>query len=104
MKRELMQLIFKIAAMIWAFIPIVLLILPADFFDEGSSICLSVLILGQECPACGLTRAMMHLIHFDYQIAYSLNKLSFVLFPLIVYLWATTFIRIWKYRPKKKIA
>jgi hypothetical protein len=83
-------------AIIWAFIPLVLTMMPANYFDDGQSICLSVLLLGQECYACGLTRATMHLIHFDFEIAYTLNKASFVLFPLLVYLWGQMLHRIFR--------
>ena len=65
-------------------IPIVLLILPADFFDKGKSICLSVSLFDSECYACGLTRAIQHLIHFDFSIAYEYNKLSIIVFPFLM--------------------
>ena len=65
-------------------IPIVLLILPADFFDKGESICLSVSLFDSECYACGLTRAIQHLIHFDFSIAYEYNKLSIIVFPFLM--------------------
>ncbi len=61
-----------------------LLILPADYFDTGSPMCVSVLLLGKECYGCGMTRAVQHLIHFDFESAYHFNKLSFVVFPLLV--------------------
>ena len=73
--------------LLWSTIPLVLILLPADYFDEGQSMCLSVFLLDIECLACGLTRGTMHLIHFDFFTAYSFNKGSFVLFPLLVYLW-----------------
>ena len=73
--------------LIWSATPIVLTMLPANYFDEGQSLCLSVFLLNTECFACGLTRGTMHLIHFDFFTAYSFDKGSFVLFPLLVYLW-----------------
>ncbi len=68
-------------------IPLILVLLPAGFFDEGQSVCLSVLLLDMECYGCGMTRAVMHLLHFDFQAAWSFNKLSFIVFPLLVFLW-----------------
>jgi hypothetical protein len=68
-------------------IPLILVLLPAGFFDEGQSVCLSVLLLDIECYGCGMTRAVMHLMHFDFQAAWSFNKLSFIVFPLLVFLW-----------------
>ncbi|MGC6470761.1 MAG: DUF2752 domain-containing protein [Flavobacteriales bacterium] len=70
--------------------PIVLLILPADFFDEGQSICLSVVLFEQNCYACGMTRAIQHLIHFDFQEAYTFNKLSFIVLPLLIFSYLKT--------------
>ena len=66
--------------------PLVLIILPANFFDSGQSICLSVLILDRECFGCGMTRAVQHFIHLDFIGAYNFNKLSFFVFPTLVYL------------------
>jgi len=68
-------------------IPIVLLILPADFFDDGQSICLSRLIFDVECYGCGLTRSIMHLIHFDIQTSWEWNKLGVISFPILFLLW-----------------
>jgi len=68
-------------------IPIVLIILPADFFDEGQSLCISVLLFDLECYACGLTRSIMNIIHFDFSEALYHNILGFIVFPLLVYVW-----------------
>lgn len=76
----------KVILIFWLLVllvlPIVLLILPVDFFDSGESICLSVVLANTECYGCGMTRAIMHLIHFDFTGAWEFNKLSFIVFPL----------------------
>lgn len=77
-------------------IPIVLIALPADFFDEGDSVCLSVVLLNQECPGCGMTRGVQHLLHLDFMSAANFNKLSFVVLPLLIYLWVLELLRIRK--------
>lgn len=66
-----------------------LLYLPADHFDEGQSMCLSVLIFDMECYACGMTRGIQHLLHFDFQEAWEFNKLSFVVLPLGIFMVAS---------------
>lgn len=71
--------------------PFVLLLLPVDFFDRGKSICLSQVLAGIECYACGMTRATMHFIHFDFQQAWQFNKLSFVVVPMLFPLWLKAF-------------
>lgn len=64
----------------------VLLYLPADHFDEGQSICISVVLFDRECYACGMTRGVQHLLHFDFAEAAAFNKLSFIVLPLGLYL------------------
>ena len=66
-------------------IGIVLLTLPATFFDEGRTVCLSKLLLNQSCWGCGLTRACMHLLHLDFGKAAYYNKLSFVVLPILIF-------------------
>jgi|SRR5688572_9265091 hypothetical protein len=68
-------------------IPVVLLFLPATFFDDGESICLSKVIFNIECYACGMTRACMHLIHFDLEEAFAYNMASFIALPLLGVVW-----------------
>ena len=61
--------------------------MPADFFDSGESVCLSVVLLDQECYACGMTRGVQHLLHLDFMTAASFNRLSFIVLPLLILLW-----------------
>lgn len=63
-----------------------LLYLPANYFDEGQSICLSVLLLDTQCYGCGMTRGVQHLLHGNFHEAYHFNKLSFIVLPLAVFL------------------
>lgn len=74
-------------------IPIVLLFLPPDYFDKGESICVSKRWFDIECYGCGMTRAIMHLIHLDFQEAWEFNKLSFIVFPLLGLLWTKLFLK-----------
>jgi hypothetical protein len=68
-------------------LPIVLLALPASHFDHGQTLCLSVLLLDVECYACGMTRAIQHMIHLEIETAYGYNKLSFIVLPVAVVVW-----------------
>ncbi|GGE95877.1 DUF2752 domain-containing protein [Hymenobacter cavernae] len=65
-----------------------LLVLPASFFDQGQSICLSQLLLHRACPGCGITRACMHALHLDWAQAWHYNRLVVVVLPLLAWLWA----------------
>jgi len=66
---------------------VVLLILPATYFDTGQSMCVSVMLFNIQCYGCGMTRAIQHLIHLDFESAYEYNKLAFIVLPLIVYMY-----------------
>ena len=63
--------------------PIILLILPADFFDSGNTICLSVFFFDVEYYGCGMTRELMHFIHFEFNKAMEFNKLVILVFPFL---------------------
>ncbi len=74
---------------IWAtfLAPFLLWLLPSNFFDDGESVCLSVQLAGVECYACGMTRAVMHLIHFEFSEAWGYNKIAFVVIPIFFLVW-----------------
>lgn len=76
--------------------PIVLLLLPADFFDQGESICLSKVLFKVECFACGLTRACMHLIHGEFEEAFAWHMWSFIALPALAIFWVRWFFVDWK--------
>jgi hypothetical protein len=67
--------------------PFILMLLPADFFDTGSTVCISQTLAGVECYGCGLTRATMHLLHFDFVTAWQFNKLVYIVTPLLFLFW-----------------
>ena len=67
--------------------PVALLLMPIDFFDSGESICLSKRLAGIECYGCGLTKAVMHFVHFDFKGAWGFNQLSFLVVPMLFPLW-----------------
>jgi hypothetical protein len=86
--------------------PIILLLLPATFFDTGESICLSQVLLKQNCFACGMTRACQHLIHLDFENAFAYNMMSFVAFPALSIVWVQWFfkeLRTWKRIRNKRV-
>ncbi len=85
-----------IRLLFWVGVPVVLLLLPKDFFDSGPPLCPSMVFLGEECPGCGITRACMYLIHFDFGGAFFYNMASFIVFPILAVLWAKWFWADWK--------
>jgi hypothetical protein len=85
------------------FTPPVLLLLPADFFDNRKSICLSKLLFNFECYACGLTRGIMHLIHLEFEEAFAYNMLSFIVLPLLIVIWIQWFFKEWNIYKKMRV-
>ncbi len=81
------KIIKKLSALILFLIPVLLFILPVDYFDSGQSVCLSVLFFDLECYGCGMTRAVMHFIHFDFKEAIEYNELVLAVLPLLFLLW-----------------
>lgn len=77
----------KIYLAVLIIIPLVLLLLPSTFFDNGDSICISVVFFDRECYACGMSRAFQHLLHLDFVIAYKYNPISFLALPLLVFIY-----------------
>jgi hypothetical protein len=89
-------LFYKVYLSVFLLMPVVLLVLPADFFDEGQSMCVSVLLFDQKCYACGITKAIQHLIHFDFDAAIEYNKLSIIVLPLLIFVWGEEVLRTYK--------
>jgi hypothetical protein len=83
------------------FIPFVLLVLPSDLFDSGPTICISKLITDIDCPGCGITRAVQHALHFEFQTAWEYNKLFVVIFPLLGWLYIQEVYQTIKFFQKK---
>lgn len=71
-----------------AILPLILLALPRTYFDKGQSLCLFTLLTDTHCYGCGMTRACMHIIHLDFSGAAQFNKLAFIVFPILCYLYA----------------
>ena len=68
--------------------PILLWLLPAGFFDRtGLELCPSKYFFDIECFGCGITRAVMHLHHFDWREAVYYNNLVVVVYPALVATW-----------------
>jgi hypothetical protein len=96
---------FTIAKLVFITVtPGILLLLPASFFDNGRTICLSQLLFHRECYACGMTRGIMHLVHLQFEEAYAYNMLSFIVLPLLIVIWIQWFLKELRMYKKLKAA
>ena len=69
-------------------IPIFLWIVPAGQFDDtGVIICPSRFIFDIECFGCGMTRAVLHMHHGDFEQAVYYNVFVLLIYPLLVGFW-----------------
>lgn len=68
-------------------LPVVLWFVPIDTGNSSSTICIFKNITNKECYGCGMTRAVLSMLHCKFSQAYHFNKLIIVVFPAIVYLW-----------------
>lgn len=78
-----------LAVLLFSF-PVVLWVLPIDFFDDegGPALCPSKFLLNVECPGCGLTRAVMHMHHLDMAGALYYHTGIVIVYPMLLGLWA----------------
>jgi len=67
--------------------PLLLRLLPADFFDDGPTLCPSKRFLDLECPGCGLTRGTQHFLHGEWEVALDYNPLVVVVVPILAVVW-----------------
>lgn len=49
-----------------------------------NNICLIKFFIGKECWNCGMTRAFLSILHFDFKSAYQFNHNVVVVFPLTI--------------------
>lgn len=63
-----------------------------------------MVLLGQECYACGMTRSIMHLIHFEWEESIYYHPLGFVVFLLVAFLWLRWCLKTWQAYQKIRLA
>lgn len=99
MKQHFKRYFLYARLIFWVAVPVVLLALPSNFFDDGPVMCMSRLLFNLECWGCGITRGVMHFIHFEFTEAYYYNALSFIVAPMLAYqwlMWAWKDVKIWQ--------
>ena len=67
--------------------PILLYLIPLNWLIKQHSICLIKNIFGVECFGCGITRAIISAVQFDFKSAYNYNHLVIIVLPIFIYVW-----------------
>jgi hypothetical protein len=80
-------------------LPVILYAVPLEWLKDQHSICLFKYFTGKECYGCGMTRAVLSVIHFQFENALKYNKLILIVFPLLVYIWGKNIVNLW---PRKE--
>ncbi|MCI9092484.1 MAG: DUF2752 domain-containing protein [Coprobacillus sp.] len=62
------------------------IIIQPVYFMDHQSLCIIKGLFGIECFLCGMTRACIHLLHFDFKGAFSFHPLSFIVFPILCFI------------------
>ncbi len=74
--------------------PFVLWLLPSGFFDDtGVVTCPSVALFNFECIGCGMTRAVMHFHHFNFNEALYYNYGVIIIYPFLAIMWVIYFLK-----------
>ena len=76
-----------------AAVGVTLLVVPERWLESLPSICLWRRLFGVNCPGCGMTRAMSHLAHLDFEMAWRSNMFVFIVAPILA---AVVLRQIWK--------
>jgi len=75
-------------------IPIILFNIPYNALPTNTSICFFKYFLGITCPGCGITRAFLSVLHFEFIKAINLNFSIIIIFPIFSYYWFRYIIKI----------
>jgi hypothetical protein len=71
-------------------IPAAIYFIPLEWIKNQHSVCLFKNLTGHECYGCGMTRAIFSAMHLRFTDAFRFNRLSPVVFPLLIYIWVKT--------------
>ena len=83
-----MEMRFKIKLFIVLnfFLWIILYFIPIDT-PMLQNICIIKRITGNRCFNCGMTRAFLSILHFDFRTAYAYNARVIIVFPITIMLY-----------------
>lgn len=84
--------LLKIAGVL--LIPVILYLIPLQNLENQHSVCLFKNLTGHECYGCGITRAVVSAVHFQFEKAFHYNKMIVIVLPLLIYIWSGIIIKL----------
>jgi hypothetical protein len=80
----------KISFLLILALPVLLYVIPVDWYNKEYTLCLFKNIFGIDCYGCGITRAILSAIKFDFVDAMNYNKMVIIVLPILIYTWLRT--------------
>ncbi|WP_291657792.1 DUF2752 domain-containing protein [Clostridium sp.] len=76
------KLLIKLKFIAVVIFPILVYLIPVSAVEKNPAPCISRLLFNVECIGCGITRACLNALHFNFAQANEYNKLVFIVLPL----------------------
>jgi len=90
------RVVYNLFRLFVIMIPFFLYLVPLEWLVKQHTICIYKNITGRDCYGCGITRAVLSVLHFDFEKAFNYNRLIIIVFPLLIYIWIKTIISMYK--------
>lgn len=74
-------------------LPLLIVIVDQDWVNDGPTLCLHKHLTGEDCMGCGLTRAMVALLHGHLDEAFAFNRGIVIAAPVLGALWLRELLR-----------
>ncbi|NDA61218.1 MAG: DUF2752 domain-containing protein [Chitinophagia bacterium] len=71
-----------------ALLPLMMYLVPLDWLARQETLCLYHAITGEFCVGCGISKALVAMVQFEFQRAWSFNRLVVLVGPLLAWQWA----------------
>ena len=81
------EILNKLSFSVILVLPILLYLVPLDWLNKQHTICLFKNIFGIDCYGCGITRAVLSGLHFNFEDAINYNIMVVIVLPLLIYIW-----------------
>lgn len=91
MKRTFKQIITEALSLFWRDVKeakwVIIVVITYFVFMElfVGGMCPAVLLSGYPCPACGMTRALKHVLHFQFTAAWNMHPFIYLFIGMAVF-------------------